>query len=119
MSTISTTLSLSYSGTSDSFTSTNSLSSTPSVDQVLFDTQIIGTTSETLALGDLSNLTGGLLIKNMDTTNYVLIDSATTFDKFPQKILPGGAIFLASQTLTIYAKANTASVVVTVSAVAA
>ena len=69
-----------------------------------------------MKIGDLANLTGGLLLKNNDATNYVEVDSANTFDKFPQKILPGGFLFLASQTLTIYAKANTAAISLTITA---
>lgn len=73
-------------------------------------TQVIGTSAETLSLGDLANVSGGLMLKNNDATNYVEIDSASSFDKFPQKVLPGRAIMLAPQTVTIHARANTAAV---------
>lgn len=70
--------------------------------------QNIGTVAETITLVDLASV-GFILIKNLDATNYVEIDSANTFDKFPQKILPGGSILLSPETTTIYAKAHTAA----------
>ena len=74
---------------------------------MLSNVQSVGTSSETLFLGDIASL-GSVMVKNLDPTNYVQIDSGTAFDKFPQKILPGQMIFLNPQTITIYAKANTA-----------
>ena len=78
-------------------------------------TQSIATSATALELGAVSTI-GGLFIYNGDSTNYVEIDSANTFDKFPQKILPLRGILLAPQTTTIYAKANTAAVEITVGA---
>jgi hypothetical protein len=118
MANISSSFSFGYSSTTDSFSSSASNNLTQTGTGALLEFQTIGTTSETLVLGDLANVGGGLFLKNTDSTNYVEIDSASTFDKFPQKILAGRAIFLASQTLTIYAKANTASVVLAISAAA-
>jgi hypothetical protein len=69
--------------------------------------QDIGITSETLGLGDIT-LPKVVYIRNMDTTNFVQVDSATTFDKFPQKIYPGQAVLLLPETATIYIKADTA-----------
>lgn len=76
-------------------------------------TQLIATSSTAVQLGSVSTI-GHLCIRNLDATNYVEIDSASTFDKFPQKIKPGKAILLAPQTATIYAKANTAAVSIAV-----
>lgn len=72
--------------------------------------QIIGTVAETLLLGDIGSSPVFVFLRNMDTANYVEVDSANTFDKFPQKILPGKGVFLYPETGTIYLKANTASV---------
>lgn len=116
MSTINLAASFAYNGLTTSFGSTATLSSTQSGSGVLLGVQTIGTTAEAIALGDLANVRGGFLLKNEDATNYVEIDSANTFDKFPQKILPGGFIFLAPQTLTIYAKANTAAISLSITA---
>lgn len=76
-------------------------------------TQLIATSATAIELGAISTI-GHLYIENADSANYVEIDSANTFDKFPQKIRAGKGIFLAPQTTTIYAKANTASVLIRV-----
>jgi len=58
-----------------------------------------------------------LFVKNLDETNFVQIDANNSFNGFPQKVLPGQGILLAPQTGTIYAKANTAAVLLGVTAV--
>lgn len=68
--------------------------------------QNIGTSAEALSVGDVSTI-GYLLIKNQDATNFVEVDSANTFDAFPQKLLPGEFVLLKPQTATIYLKADT------------
>jgi hypothetical protein len=73
-------------------------------------TQLIGTTAEAISFGDVGNPPKKVVVVNRDATNYVEIDSANTFDKFPQKLTPGDFIVLSPQTATIYAKANTADV---------
>jgi hypothetical protein len=118
MSSISSYISLSYSGGTDSFATTATATFDQAGTGVLLANQTIGTTTEAIALGDLANVGGGLFIKNNDETNYVEVDSANTYDKFPQKILPGRAIFLASQTTTLHARANTAAVSITIGAIA-
>lgn len=119
MSTTSVSIALSYSAPTDSFTTNAANTYDQAGTGVLLAQQTIGTTSEAIALGDLANVTGGLFIKNNDATNYVEVDSANTYDKFPQKILPGRAILLASQTTTLHARANTAAVTITIGAAAA
>lgn len=70
--------------------------------------QNIGTTAENITLGDCANA-AFILIKNLDPTNYVEVDSASAMTSFPQKIKPGGMILLSPETITIWAKANTAA----------
>ena len=70
--------------------------------------QNIGTTAETLLLGDCANA-AFILFKNLDPTNYVEVDSASAMTSFPQKVLPLGFILLSPETTTIYAKAHTAA----------
>ncbi len=60
-----------------------------------------------ISLGGLSD-PAVILVVNQDTTNFIQVDSASTLDKFPQKLLPGQAILLLPETGTIYAKADTA-----------
>jgi hypothetical protein len=71
--------------------------------------QTIATSSTALDMGTVT-APKVLYIRNLDEANYVEIDSVTSFDNFPQKILPGASILLAPQTVTLFAKANTASV---------
>jgi hypothetical protein len=72
--------------------------------------QTIATASTTISLGNITGAPKKLLIANLDATNYVEIDSVNTFDKFPQKVLPGDFILLSPETGVIYGKAHTAAV---------
>ena len=74
------------------------------------ETQDVLTSATAITMGNITGAPKALLVKNLDKTNYVEIDSANTFDKFPQKVLPGAVILLAPQTATIYGRANTATV---------
>lgn len=64
----------------------------------------IGTTEESLALGDVSSV-GLVIIKNMDPTNYVTVGNVTgqrpiripPLTTFPL-YLPGSAVFVAANT---------------------
>lgn len=109
---------LNLSGTYQGDTENSSLTSSSVTEQVgsnYFNaTQVVGTSSEALLLGDLANVGGGLIIRNNDADNYVEVDAITSFDAFPQKILPGQAVRLAPQTISLFVKANTASVNVSV-----
>lgn len=60
-----------------------------------------------MELGSLSDPTV-LFVKNLDTTNYITIDSVGTLDNFPQRLEAGQSIALLPVTGTIYAKANAA-----------
>lgn len=73
-------------------------------------TQTIATSSTALSIASITGVPPVLLVKNLDATNYVEIDSASTFDKFPQKLLAGTFVLLRPQTATIYLRANTLAV---------
>jgi len=78
--------------------------------------QNVGTTTESVALGDVTTI-GYLFVKNLDATNYVEFDlntpvAGTAFCK----LLPGECAFIPTRQTTIYAKANTAAVDVLVCA---
>ena len=84
--------------------------------EMISNVQSVGTSAEALQLGDVTTI-GYLVVKNLDATNFVEIDSANTFDKFPQKLLAGDQVVLRPQTATIHVKANTAAVDIAVTAV--
>lgn len=88
-------------------------------DDMVQSTQLIGLSSEALTFDEITGAPAVLLIENLDATNYVEIDSATTMDKFPQKIEAGGVVLLRPQTGTIYARSNTAAVRIVKAAVEA
>jgi hypothetical protein len=68
----------------------------------------VATSASAVPVGDITPQS--VFIKNLDDTNFIEVDSANTFDKFPQKIYPGKGVFLAPETATIYWKANTGAV---------
>lgn len=72
-------------------------------------TQVIGTTAETINLGEISSAPGTLIIKNLDTTNFVEIGGDSGLTVFKLKILAGREVIISPTSATIYAKADTAS----------
>lgn len=72
---------------------------------------LIGTSDNTIQIGGTPAC---IFIANVDSfgpsgsTNTVLVDSVSTYDSFPQTILPGQAIYLKPETGTIHIKAVTA-----------
>lgn len=68
--------------------------------------QAIGTSDESLALGDVSTI-GFVMIKNLDPTNYVTIGSDGTL--YPLKLKPGEAFMGRWNAAAIHVKANTAT----------
>lgn len=89
---------------------TGTVTSSDNASTFIGNEQTIGTAAETLTFVDVGSPPAFLFVRNMDSTNYVEVDSVNTFDSFPQKILAGRGVFLYPQTGTIYAKANTSSV---------
>lgn len=83
----------------------------PTGSQQITGVESLATSSTALNAGSLSGA-GALMIINLDATNFVQIDSASTFDKFPQKIGPGEARVLGPQTTTLFGKADTAACLV-------
>ena len=78
--------------------------------EMVQSTQVIGTSSETITLGDISGAPGGFVIKNLDSTNFVEIGGDSGLTVFKLKLLPGQFHFFQPSSGTIYAKADTASV---------
>lgn len=83
---------------------------TMSGDDMVQSTQVIGTTAETLSLGDISGAPSQLLIKNLDATNFVEIGGDSGLTVFKIKILSGETVLIRPTSATIYAKADTADV---------
>jgi len=80
-------------------------------------TQLIGTTAETIDLGDLSAAPGNLAIKNLDATNFVEIGGDSGLTVFKIKIRPGESNLISPTSATLYAKADTASVRIAILAI--
>jgi len=79
-------------------------------DDMLSGTQVIGTSSETVDLGDISGAPVVLVIKNLDSTNFVEIGGDSGLTVFKLKIPAGDFVVIQPSSATIYAKADTADV---------
>ena len=74
------------------------------------NTQVVGTTSEALYLGDVTAV-GYIFLKNLDASNYVEISLEATVssaDAFVT-LLPGECALIPTRLEAIYAKANSAA----------
>jgi len=73
-------------------------------------TQNIGTTTEALSIGDVTDV-GYVYIKNLDSTNYVEvgITSPVSASNAMITLKPGEFALFPTRLETIYAKANTAA----------
>lgn len=102
-------ISTSISATKNGVTLSNNSSKTLDMagDQMISNVQIVGITYEAALLGDVVTI-GYVFIKNMDTTNFIEVDSATAMNAFPQKLKAGEFCILKPETATIYLKADTA-----------
>ena len=83
---------------------------TMSGSEMIQSTQSIGTTAETINLGDITGAPGGFVIKNLDATNYIEIGGDSGLTVFKIKIPAGQFAAFQPTSATIYAKANTAAV---------
>lgn len=86
-------------------------------DQMISNVQVVGTSAEAVALGDVSTI-GYVLFKNLDSTNFVqlALDSGVSTQIFA-KLLAGDVTLIKAATATMYAKADTANVNLLVAAV--
>lgn len=76
-------------------------------DDMLQETQVIGTSAEALTWGELSGAPKYVFLKNNDATNYVLV--GFTNPPTEMKLMAGESMLFAPTTATIYAKADTAA----------
>lgn len=65
----------------------------------------VGTSDETLALGDISTI-GWVYMKNLDPTNYISVGSDGTL--YPLKMKPGEPMLVRWNAAAIHVKSNTA-----------
>lgn len=77
-------------------------------DEVVNNTQVIGTTAELLNLGEISGAPGLVMIQNLDNTNFVEIGGDSGLTVFKLKIDPGEEVLIRPSTGTVYLKADTA-----------
>ena len=102
--TASASLNFTYSGQTTSIT-VSSASTTPSEVEVISGIQSVGTSDETISLGDLA-APGWIMLKNLDTTNYVeLGPDGTNWDiKIPAGKSAGPMLWNVA---AVHVKANT------------
>lgn len=112
------TIAVSISATKNGATVASSYSGNATLagDEMLTNVQTIGTSAEAVVVGDLATA-GYAFFKNMDATNFVelALDSGVSTQIF-SKLLPGEVSLIKLKTTTIYAKADTASVKLLVTA---
>ena len=76
-------------------------------DDMIYDTQVIGTSAEALTWGEVTGAPKYAFIQNLDTTNFVTV--GFTNPPTEMKILAGECLLIPPTTATIYAKADTAA----------
>lgn len=79
-------------------------------DDLIQNTQVIGTTAELVTFGEISGVPQKVLIQNLDSTNYVEIGGDSGLTVFKLQINAGEAALVRLSSATLYAKANTAAV---------
>jgi hypothetical protein len=79
-------------------------------DDMIQNTQVIGTSSEAVDLGDITGAPGAIIIKNLDATNFIEIGGDSGLTVFKTKLLAGQFTMFQPSSATLYAKADTANV---------
>lgn len=87
-------------------------------DDMVQGTQVIGTVAETLSLGDISGAPSQLVVKNLDSTNFVELGGDSGLTVFKLRIEPGETVVIRPGGATVYAQADTAAVRVQILATA-
>lgn len=110
-------LSVSKNGASSSISKTKRIDQTG--DEHIKSTQVIGTTAETLGLGDITGTPSQISITNLDATNFVEIGGDSGLTVFKIRVSKGETVIFRPTSSTIYAKADTADVRVEILAIEA
>ena len=82
-------------------------------------TQTIGLTAELLILGDIAGAPRQLVIKNLDTTNFIEVGGDSSLTVFKIKVRPNDCCVFEPSSGTVYAKADTAACPVQIVAIEA
>lgn len=77
-------------------------------DDMLLNTQLIGTSAEAIAFGEITGAPSVVFLKNTDSTNFVTYGPSNPPTEF--KLLPGHVAVFQPASATQYAKADTAAV---------
>lgn len=80
------------------------------------NTQTIGTTAELVSFGDLAGAPSQLLIRNLDPVNFIELGGDSGLTVFKLALLAGEAMLVRMSSGTLYAKANTAAVLIQIGA---
>jgi hypothetical protein len=95
-------------GASVSYSTTTSEDMTG--DDMISSVQSIATSAETVNFGEITGAPGLVIIKNLDSTNYVEFGGDSGLTVFKLKLLAGKDMLIRPQSATLYAQANTAAV---------
>jgi len=79
-------------------------------DDLINATQVIGTTSELVSFGEITGAPGEVVIKNLDSTNFIELGGDSGLTVFKIKLLAGRTTIFQPSSATLYAKADTAAV---------
>jgi hypothetical protein len=79
-------------------------------DDMLCNTQAIGTSAELVSFGEITGAPSVLFVKNLDSTNYVELGGDSGLTVFKLKLPAGHVAMFQPSSATLYAKANTAAV---------
>ena len=112
-------LTLSLAATKNGTTLQHNLSGvfTMTGDDMIANTQLVGTSNEAIVLGDVT-IGGFVAFKNLDSTNYVELFTDSGNAQPFAKLLAGEPMILKSHpSATYYARANTAAVRLLVAAI--
>ena len=88
-------------------------------DDFLTVTQLIGTSAETVTFTGITGAPQMVKITNLDATNFVELGGDSGLTVFKLKLLPGMSNLLSLSSATLYAKADTASVRLLITAIEA
>ena len=79
-------------------------------DDILCNTQVIGTSAELVSFGEITGAPSQLFIKNLDAANFVELGGDSGLTVFKLKLSAGRTCLLEPSSATLYAKADTAAV---------